>query len=160
RPTLPKPTPMAEGWQRQRFHEALARAIFCAPQPLLLILDDLQWVDGETVGWLRYLLRFDPQAPLLIVATVRTEAVETGHPLLEQIRQLQRAGHYRGLELAPLNEEETTVLAGHLSDEDVQPWAARLYAETEGNPLFVVETMRAGLLSHLQEGRVGQPLVP
>jgi hypothetical protein len=33
---------LTEGWQRQRFFEALARALLSACQPLLLLLDDLQ----------------------------------------------------------------------------------------------------------------------
>ncbi|HEX5504612.1 MAG TPA: BTAD domain-containing putative transcriptional regulator, partial [Thermomicrobiales bacterium] len=40
---------LPEFGQRQRFFEALARATFAAPQPLLLLLDDLQWCDQETL---------------------------------------------------------------------------------------------------------------
>ena len=40
---LPRPEPITEYGQRQRFFEALARAILAAPQPLLLLIDDLQW---------------------------------------------------------------------------------------------------------------------
>ena len=64
---------LPEFGRRQRFFEALARATFAAPQPLLLLLDDLQWCDQETLEWLHYLLRFDPAARLLIVGTVRAE---------------------------------------------------------------------------------------
>ena len=71
RPDLPHPGPLVEGWQRQRLFEALARAILGARQPLLLLLDDLQWGDRETLKWLHFLLRFDPQARLLVVGTVR-----------------------------------------------------------------------------------------
>lgn len=49
RPTLPRPEALTERWQRQRFFEALARAILTAPQPLLLVIDDLQWCDQETL---------------------------------------------------------------------------------------------------------------
>ena len=51
--------------QRQRFFQALARAMLAAPQPLLLLIDDLQWCDQETLEWLHFLLRFDPAARLL-----------------------------------------------------------------------------------------------
>jgi DNA-binding SARP family transcriptional activator len=48
-PDLPRPEPIAEYGQRQRFFEALARAILAAPPPLMILIDDLQWCDQETL---------------------------------------------------------------------------------------------------------------
>ena len=59
-PDLPRYESVTEYGQRQRFFEALARAILAASQPLLLLIDDLQWCDQETLEWLHFLLRFDP----------------------------------------------------------------------------------------------------
>jgi DNA-binding SARP family transcriptional activator/predicted ATPase len=146
RPDISRPSPMTEGWQRQRFHEALARAMLAAPAPRLLVLDDLQWCDGETLGWLRYLLRFDPQASLVVVGTARTEEVDQTCPLHELLRELQRDKQLTELTLTPLELVETVELAQLIADGDVTPWAEQLYRETEGNPLFVVETVRAGLV--------------
>src|SRR5262245_15626111 len=47
-PHLPPYQPMTEYGQRQRFFEALARAVFAGPQPLIVLIDDLQWCDQET----------------------------------------------------------------------------------------------------------------
>jgi len=60
-PGLPTPQPMSESWQRQRFFEALARAVVVDDQPLLLLFDDLHWGDPETLAWLNYLLHFAPR---------------------------------------------------------------------------------------------------
>lgn len=152
-PDLSPPAAMGEDWQRHRFHEALARAVRAGPAPRLLVLDDLQWCDGETLSWLHYLLRSDEQAPLLVVGTVRTEAVDEMHPLHTLRLALQRAGQWSELTLAPLSRAETALLAGHLSKADATPWTAQLYAETEGNPLFVVEMIQAGFLAHLPDAQ-------
>ena len=60
-PDLPAPQPFAEGWQRQRLYTALAHGLLAGNQPLLLVLDDLHWGDGETVTWLHHFLRFAEQ---------------------------------------------------------------------------------------------------
>jgi hypothetical protein len=92
RPDIPEPTPLNEHWQRQRFFQSLARAALSTLQPLLLLLDDLQWCDQETLEWLHYLLRFDPAAPLLVVGTMRPEEVGQRHPLSTLLIDLRSAG--------------------------------------------------------------------
>src|SRR5713101_6628488 len=72
---------VTEYGQRQRFFEALAHAILAAPQPLLLLIDDLQWCDQETLAWLHFPLRFDPTARLLVIGCVREEELSASHPL-------------------------------------------------------------------------------
>jgi predicted ATPase len=146
---------MLEGWQQQRFYEALARVAVAAPALRLFILDDMQWCDGETLRWLRYLLRFDPQLSLLVVGTVRSEALDTEHPLHELLHHLRRAGQYSALELSPLDPEETATLARSLAEQEQIEWIEQIYAETEGNPLFVVETVRARLNEGSEDTRQG-----
>lgn len=145
RPDLPRPAPMTEGWQRQHFFEALARAVLSARQPLLLLLDDLQWCDDETLEWLHYLMRFDPRARVLLLGTVRAEETLSGHPLVAFLAALQRDGLVTEIALGPLTTSETTSLAEHVAGRQLDPAVAHyLYSETEGNPLFVVEMAQAG----------------
>ncbi len=147
RPDLPQPGPLTEEWQRQRLYTALARAILARPQPLLLVIEDLQWCDADTLTWLHYLLRFDPQARLLVLGTLRLGEAGAGGPLASLLEALRRDGLLAEIELGPLDEAETATLAGHAAGRALPAGvAARLYAETEGNPLFVVETVRAGAL--------------
>ena len=157
RPKLPHPMPMTEGWQRQHFFEALARSVLNVHQPLLLLLEDLHWCDPETLEWLHYLLRFDPQARLLLIGTVRSEETLPGHPLFTLLGALQRGGQVAEIALGPLSTSETTSLAEHTLGHRLDPSMSQaLYAETEGNPLFVVEIARAGTL----EGRAAGQSVP
>ncbi|HZU68694.1 MAG TPA: AAA family ATPase [Ktedonobacteraceae bacterium] len=147
RPKLARPAAMTEGWQRRHFFEALARAVLNARQPLLLLLDDLQWCDNETLEWLHYLLRFDKSARLLLMSTVRAEEIMPGHPLEAFLGTLQRDGMVTEIALGPLDTTETTSLAEHVLGHPLEPaMINQLYAETEGNPLFVVEMARAGTL--------------
>lgn len=145
-PDLPQPSPAGDASQRQRFFEALARATLVGGQPLLLVIDDLQWCDQETLEWLRYLLRFDKTAPLMIVGTVRSEEIDPQHPVTRMLLDLRSTGAIFELRLNALDAAESTHLANHiLRREMVFAEATQLYSDTEGNPLFVVEMARAGL---------------
>jgi tetratricopeptide (TPR) repeat protein len=145
-PELPRPEPLTESWQRQRLFEALARAFLAAGQPLLLLIDDLQWSDAQTLAWLHYLLRFAPQAEMLIAGTLRPEEVSGDQPLTSLLTELRGSGHLIEIELRRLDEAETTALAEQVAEHGLDAEErARLYRETEGNPLFIVETLRARL---------------
>jgi tetratricopeptide (TPR) repeat protein len=130
------PEPVPESEQRRRLFDALAAAVIGSGAPLLLVADDLHWADGETLQFLHYLLRSAPDAPLLVAATARTEEIDG--PLAELVTALRATGRLEEIELGRLSPEETAVLAG----PDVD--AEQLFRESEGNPLFVVEALRAG----------------
>ncbi len=143
-PDLPRPLPMTEFGDRLRFFEALARGVLAAPQPLLLLIDDLQWCDRETIEWLHFLSRFDPRARLLVLGTARAEEVDAAHPLPALLRHLREASQLAELALEPLDAAETAELAAQVGNRAFDATAAtRLYRETEGNPLFIVEMVRA-----------------
>jgi DNA-binding SARP family transcriptional activator len=155
-PDLPRPGPLTEAWQRQRFFEALARAILGGSQPLLLLIDALQWCDRETLEWLRYLLRFDPQARLLVVGTCRLEEMGEDHPMAPLLQALRQGGQLTEIEPSLLDEAGTAALAAKVAGQELDPdLTTCLYRETEGNPLFVVETVRMGLLAGASEPGAG-----
>ena len=156
RPDLPRPSPRIEDWQRQPFFHSLARAFLIADRPLLLVLDDLQWCDADTLEWLHFLLRFDRRANLLVAGTVRPEEVDRRHPLTGVLAELRDAAQLTEIQLGPLDPSETSALAAHVAGRKLRPAQARhIHLETEGNPLFVVETVRAGLG---EPGSAPQPL--
>jgi DNA-binding SARP family transcriptional activator/predicted ATPase len=144
RPDLPRPAPMTEYGDRLRFFEGLARALLAAPQPLLLLIDDLQWCDRETIEWLHFLARFDPQARLLVLGTARSEEWGASHPLASLVRDLRSDSQLVEVALEPLDAAETAELAARIGNREFDVDAAtRLYRQTEGNPLFIVETVRS-----------------
>jgi DNA-binding SARP family transcriptional activator/predicted ATPase len=152
-PLLPRPAPMTEGWQHRHFFEALALAVSNARQPLLMLLDDLQWCDNETLEWLHYLFRFQPELRLLLIGTMRVEEILPDHRLIGFLGALQRDDLMTEIKLGPLTMNETGTLAQHILGHQFEPDIIEtLYAETEGNPLFVVEMLRAGTLAQPDSG--------
>jgi len=144
-PDLPSPEPLTERWRQKRFFDALRHAFTTPSRPLLLLLDDLQWCDAETLAWLQYLFYIAPEAPLLVVGTVRSDEVQEDHPWHNLRRALLRDGKLSTIDLLSLSAAETTALAAQVREYALDSWAAnRLYQTTAGNPLFVIETARAG----------------
>src|SRR6266567_1928010 len=146
RPALPRYEPVTEYGQRQRFFEALARAILITPQPLLLLIDDLQWCDQETLEWLHFLLRFDPTARLLVIGCAREEELPPHHPLRNFLLHLRNTAAVTEIALQPLDAAETAKLAAQVAKHELDMDSVmRLYHETGGYPLFVVEMVLADL---------------
>jgi DNA-binding SARP family transcriptional activator len=146
RPAAP-PRPMADAWQRHRFFEGLARAVLSAAQPTLLILDDLQWCDEDTLAWLQLLLHLGQRQPLLVAAATRRDEVAANPELTGMLRVLRSAGQLAEIGVAPLNPERSQQLAGQLLGRPLAAdEASLLHAVTGGYPLFVVEAVRAGIL--------------
>lgn len=147
--------PMADAWQRHRFFEGLARAVLSTGRPALLVLDDLQWCDEDTLAWLQLLLHLGQADPLLVVAATRRDEVDGNAELTEMLRVLRSAGQVTEVSLAPLDAGQSAKLASAVLGSTLgDPEASRLYAATGGYPLFVIESVRAGLLS---DRGAGQP---
>jgi DNA-binding SARP family transcriptional activator len=137
--------PLADSDRRQRLFDALAGALLASGRPLLLVADDLHWTDRETLRFLHYLLRVQPRAPLLVAATTRREEIDHTHPVNDLMTGLRGLERLVEIELGRLSREEMAALAERFAGRPLQqPDTARLFAETEGNPLFVVEALRAG----------------
>lgn len=137
--------PLVDAWERRQFFEGLARGVLAAGQTTLLVLDDLQWCDTETLAWLELLIHLVPDAPLLVVATLRSEEIDDNADLLACLRRLRAAGSLDELELAPLTADEAAELATILSGQRLDAAATqRLQTETGGFPLLVVESLHRG----------------
>ncbi|HEU5424310.1 MAG TPA: hypothetical protein VFU72_12265, partial [Nitrolancea sp.] len=130
---------------RRRLAEALAHAFRAVDRPLLLVLDDLQWTDRETIEWLRYLFHHEADMCLLVVGTARPEELRSD-PLAALTRELGNSDQFTQIALGPLDSHETSTLAADIAgDALAADQATTIYRETEGNPLFIVETVRAGV---------------
>ncbi|MGH3423858.1 MAG: ATP-binding protein, partial [Nocardioidaceae bacterium] len=133
---------MVDRWQRHRFFEALAVAVLHVKRPTLLVLDDLQWCDEETLTWIGFLLRYAREAPLLVATTYRPGGPESD--VAKAIRTLRSAGQVDDIALGPLEPAGTAALVERLRPDRSAPVdTALMHAVTGGFPLFVVEACRS-----------------
>jgi DNA-binding SARP family transcriptional activator len=154
-PGLAGPAPMLESWQRQRLFEALARAVGKARAQPLLVLDDANWTDSDTLEWLHFTLRTAAVTGFVILGA-RSGEVESNRALASLVSDARNRAELLDIELGPLSEAETATLAAATTDRPLDGAAhARLYHETEGHPLFVVEMARSGLAGTAEPDSVG-----
>lgn len=140
-PDLPLPGPIQQNWQLNRWYDAIERMLL-AEQPLLLILDDIQWSDSETVQFLSYIIRSDSRAKLLVIATMRTDE-SANEPVDRMLADLQLERKMSEIELAPFSIKDTQrLMAATVGNYFVDNRLPELYAMTGGNPLFIVETLK------------------
>jgi len=122
--------------RRQRTFEAIARLLVreSQNQPLMILFEDLQWLDSETETFLNVLIAEVPRAKILLLVNYRPEYRHDG------------AQHtfYTQLHLEPLGQTEAqgllTALLG--ADPSLAPLKQLILAKTEGNPFFMEEVVQ------------------
>jgi predicted ATPase len=145
-PSIARPRSLTESWERHHFYESLNAVFSKTQKPLLLMIDDLQWCDQESLEWMHSLLRSDSARGILVLGTVRQEETGRDHPFTRLLSGLQQSGQAMEFPLSPLNGDETATLATQVASRPLAAAdLAELYRATKGNPLFVVESIRAGL---------------
>jgi tetratricopeptide (TPR) repeat protein len=141
--TIPSSTDETE--RRRRLFDAVARTFMASDRPTLLVADDAQWSDAQSLQLIHYLVRVNPTSPLLVVATVRREEIDDDHPLADLVGALQIIDRTTEVGLGRLSRASTEALARDLTGDDLDAeHVDELFAETEGSPLFIVESIRAG----------------
>jgi DNA-binding SARP family transcriptional activator len=144
-PDLEPPLPMTEAWQRQHLFMALTESISAIGEPLLLFLDDIQWADIHTLDWLLFFIRQNKDTRFMLLTTSR-KGEETIHQnVISWKQKLTRIIHTHDIFLDRLDALETKKLAAQCLNKETEDGFEAIYQETEGNPLFIIEMVRAGL---------------
>ena len=145
-PDLPMPLTGNTNFVRARLFESIAMLgnALAANHPSVLILDDLQWADADTLDLVHYLARrwSEMDASILLLLTVRQEAYAADASLREWLTRLERDASLTRLLLDNLSgttvEELVSRLAGKGADETAtSAFGAWLWAETRGLPFFI-----------------------
>ncbi|MCJ7557420.1 MAG: hypothetical protein MUP90_11000 [Gammaproteobacteria bacterium] len=157
-PPLGEPRP-EENASRAKFYEPLVQytLALAAQAPLVLFMDDLQWTDSATLDLLQYAIRRwrDSATRVLLLVSLRSEAL---HPMIQPQQTGGPAGGPAGLsqwltrvareltsvhiELEPLGERETVQMVLSILAPPAADFAQWLYAETRGQPFYLMETLK------------------
>jgi class 3 adenylate cyclase/DNA-binding winged helix-turn-helix (wHTH) protein/predicted ATPase len=126
-----EPTP-----RRRRIQEALKQLLVRASQaqPVVLVVENLHWLDTESQAWLDTLVESLPAVPLLLLVNYRPEYQHGWGSKT----------YYTQIRLDPLPPASITALLHDLLGDDpsLAPLAQRLITHAEGNPFFLEESVR------------------
>jgi PAS domain S-box-containing protein len=146
-PPVPDLEPQDE---QRRFQLVFTRFIsaFARPEhPLVLFLDDLQWLSTATLDLLEDLLTRSDVQYLMIIGAYRDNEVDALHPLVRKLEAIKNAGtRIEDIRLAPLASEHLAKLiadALRCQPERVAPLAQLVHEKSGGNPFFALQFMSA-----------------
>ena len=133
----------ATGDARFRLFDAVTEVFATASrrQPLVLVLEDLHWVDEASVRLLEFLGHDQRPRRLAIVGTYRETDLDRDHPLARRLGDLVRGGLQ--LSLGGLGRRDVVALVGAMGEEDdLQGMVPLLHRKSGGNPFFLRELVR------------------
>src|SRR4051794_37635601 len=136
-----------EATAQARLFDALLELLelLAGEEGLLLTVEDLHWADRSTRAFLVYLASSLCRERVLVVTTYRPDELHRRHPLRPLLAELERDARALRVELKPLTRaelaEQLTDILGAPPDGDLLD---RLFARSEGNPLFAEELLAAG----------------
>ena len=128
---------------RTRLFDAVVTllAAQAAGRPLVLIIDDLQWIDEGSSSLLHYVLRASDKFPhLLFVGSARSDEIEDNPWSKRIISSIGQHGAFKRIKMVPLSSEE---VAQFLNEAPSSQQVANALRESGGNPLFLVEMANA-----------------
>lgn len=131
------PAPEARG----RFLEGLALALLTATGDGSILFDDLHWFDGSSAELVAHVVRRAHRARLL--AAARPDELAANASVRAALASIDRDGLLVRIPLEPLTEPDVLVLVRALSGSTgATVFSRRLHAATDGNPLFIIESLR------------------
>ncbi|MEM6436409.1 MAG: BTAD domain-containing putative transcriptional regulator [Cyanobacteria bacterium P01_D01_bin.115] len=115
--------------------------------PLLLLFDDLQWMDDASAALLHYVIRVLRHYPLQIACTARPGELTANTAIADVLKALRREQRLHTLDLTPLNQAQTRELLGRsgtVEPSELSPSLVnQLFTESGGNPLFILELAKS-----------------
>jgi serine/threonine protein kinase/predicted ATPase len=145
----PEPAELSSGAARLRLYSYLYETLLALTggKPLLLLLDDLQWADDLTLGFVDFVRRAVQlgRRPLLVVGAYRSEEAGPG------LRSLLEAAGVQSHALGRLDEAAVSAMVGDMLALEPAPalFVRYLTRHSEGNPFFIAEYLRTAVEERL-----------
>jgi class 3 adenylate cyclase len=115
-------------------------------EPVVLILDDLQWADSGSLALLRHLTAAEHEMHVLVLGTFRDHELPQSPDLRETLGTLWRHKGVSRVRLGGLDEPGVRALLESISGQHLDVFGIGLaevvHRETDGNPFFVTEVLR------------------
>ncbi|MFZ0391167.1 MAG: tetratricopeptide repeat protein [Calditrichia bacterium] len=118
-------------------------------KPVLLIIDDLHWADESTLRLFHYLSRHIAGHPVMLVGATRTDRYDLqkdGKPamVVDVLSRMRQEGISRELNLEKLSRQNSIKLIDDTFGQSLftDEFYQMIFAETKGNPFFIVETLK------------------
>ncbi len=115
----------------------------CKEHPLVLFLDDLQWLDSATLDVFAHLATQSDVRHLLLIGAYRENEVAPAHPLARRLEMIRGAGHsIQEIVLGGIRPEDVARMIADALGKDRQeigPLAAIVFEKTAGNPFFTIQ---------------------
>jgi predicted ATPase len=144
------PVPILEpGEAMNRFNavfQALVGVLARPGQPLVLFLDDLQWMDSASLKLVESLM--GSARNLLLIGAFRDNEVSVSHPLTATAQRIElgNAARVRRITVSPLAHGDVTQLLAdtlHASRSEVKELSHLLTTKTDGNVFFLIQFLHA-----------------
>ncbi|TDG06587.1 GAF domain-containing protein [Paraburkholderia guartelaensis] len=139
-PPVPALSPLETQLRFQSVFQKFVSVFARAEHPLVIFVDDLQWLDPATLTVVEYLITHDHTHHLLLIGAYRDNEVAPGHPLLSTLGSIRKAGTtVHEITLGPLSPHDFSELlcdAFRCRREQALPLATLVHRKTGGNPFF------------------------
>ncbi len=145
------PVPDLPPQDRQKRFQLVFRRLLSvfarAEHPLVLFLDDLQWMDAATLELIERLLTEPEVQHLMLVGAYRDNEVDPSHPLMRTLETIRKAGgRVQEIVVSPLGPDDIGELIAdslHCARDIARPLAQLVHEKTAGNPFFAVQFLMA-----------------
>ena len=136
-------------WKDQAFVTvAKTLTAISAEKPTIFFIDDVHWADSASLALIHYIARATRSEKILLIVTFRIEELKADaegrpHPLVETLRLMRREDLIKEIKVNSFNPTGVSQLAMNMLGGELQQELAEMLAEeSQGSPLFVVESLR------------------